>query len=588
MRRPIFQDENKTDDQKPASAQGYGAILGAIGIQAGVFLLGFLLVAFAGATFAVSRIIYVSVDLPGFILTVFLALALVSAAMLPEIRRVFLAFPITRLSPVPIALVPLVVSVISVHLVYHDYAFSMDEWMTRLQSEIFQSGQLTAFVPEEWRPYGRAMYHEFASYDPVSGALASNYRPGMAFLDAVFSLVGLGSYVSAILNAVAILLVARVARQLFPESAEAPIVAALLLATSQQAFANALTSYAMSAHLCFNLLWLTLFLEDRWRSHVLAALVGVATASLHQIHLHAFFALPFLLTLLRPFRPGLVLMYGAVYLVGHLAVLGWDWVSFNRYLTEAAAIVPEAAVKPVPNVLQRAWAMAKLAEIDNLFAVTANLARLLAWQSLALLPLLLVSWRYLRGDRRLMLLVWSLIFSTLPYLILMPDQGHGWGYRYLHGLLGHLVLLAIPGWIALRKTGTRPAYLGWVTACLLVSPFALIPFRALQIENMVGPYARATAMVSAQEAEVVIVDDFRVAIAKDIPRNSPVTPVRPISLSDWNLTAEQIRRLCRDYNVSIPEPSEYAALGIHTLDEVPEPLMEWYVAQKPAKDACNR
>ena len=102
------------------------------------------------------------------------------------------------------------------------------------------------------------------------------------------------------------------------------LIAALLVATSSQALAAAMTSYAMAPHLFFNLLWLRLFLLDKWWSHVAAALCGVFTASLHQIHPHLFFAAPFFLLLLRPFRPGVLLWYGAVYAVGHLAIIGWD------------------------------------------------------------------------------------------------------------------------------------------------------------------------------------------------------------------------------------------------------------------------
>jgi hypothetical protein len=39
--------------------------------------------------------------------------------------------------------------------------------------------------------------------------------------------------------------------------------------------------------------------------------------------------------------------------------------------------------------------------------------------------------------------------------ILLPYQGHGWGYRYLHGLIGSLSLLAGYGWIALSERAAR-------------------------------------------------------------------------------------------------------------------------------------
>ncbi len=224
---------------------------------------------------------------------------------------------VRNIKPWHVALTALCVSVPCVQAVYHGFALSADEYMTRFQSEIFGAGRLAGQVPGEWRDLGGALHHSFARFHQESGTVYSNYRHGMAALYAAFDLVGLGRYTSAILTAGSILLVASVARRLWPTQRSAPLAAALILGSSSQVLITGLTAYAMSAHLFFNLLWIRLFLVDRVWAHGLAAIVGVATAALHQIHMHLFFAAPFLALLLRPLRVRLLVFYGATYALGH-------------------------------------------------------------------------------------------------------------------------------------------------------------------------------------------------------------------------------------------------------------------------------
>src|SRR6185503_10761873 len=196
-----------------------------------LFLIGTLLVAL-GATSGMSRYIYVHVDFPGFIVS---AVALLVVAWAARQGGDFAW--VDRIPVGLIALGTLVVSVIGTHAVHLGYAFSPDEFMPRLQAAIFAHGDLAGTVPPEWRDYGRAMYHDFAHYDPATGAVASTYRPGMAALIALFDLAGLGLYVSAFMTAGSVLLTASLARILWPDTKSAPVIAALLVATSSQALA---------------------------------------------------------------------------------------------------------------------------------------------------------------------------------------------------------------------------------------------------------------------------------------------------------------------------------------------------------------
>ena len=77
-----------------------------------------------------------------------------------------------------------------------------------------------------------------------------------------------------------------------------------------------------------------------------------------------------------------------------------------------------------------------------------NLLRFLAWQSPLMLPLALVGLVICRKRRGILVsLALGIALTLAVVLVVMPFQGHGWGYRYLHGLLGSIALLAAQGWI---------------------------------------------------------------------------------------------------------------------------------------------
>jgi hypothetical protein len=517
-----------------------------------VFALGWLMVA-VGATSGMSRYVYFRVDFPGFPVAAASLLAVALAA-----RKGGDFAWVERIPVGLVALCTLVVSIIGTHAVHLGYAFSPDEWMPRLQAEIFAHGELAGKVPPEWREYGRAMYHGFARYDPETGAVASGYRPGMAALIALFDLAGLGLYVSAFMTAGSVLLTASLARILWPDSRSAPVIAALLVATSSQALAAAMTSYAMAPHLFFNLLWLRLFLLDKWWAHVAAALCGVFTASLHQVHPHAFFAAPFFLLLLRPFRLGVLLWYGAAYTVGHLAIIGWDRMAMGESLA-----VAESGHQTFEQFLQQIAQLAHIPHLLDWATIGAHLVRFLAWQSLALAPLLLFTVYRRAWPPLLVLMAASIATSLLPYPFLISDQGHGWGYRYLHGLIGSLALIGTAGWVEMERQHGK-AFRQPVMLCFAMTLAVVIPVRAFLIERTIAPWLAATEAALAMPADVVIVDRLTIFYGLEIPRNGPHAAERPIVMMINDLSPDQIRRLCRDYRVAFFDAEEAQQAGIPT------------------------
>ncbi|MFD1343071.1 hypothetical protein [Litorisediminicola beolgyonensis] len=523
---------------------------------------GFVAAAVLGGTFGASRAIFLTIGFPGMVA----GLAIMALAMPLGRAGVFdgLSRALDRAGAGPaiwgLALASLIVSILGTHLVFGGFALSMDEFMPRLQAEIFAWGHLTATLPEEWHGTARAMFHGFATVDRETGQVASSYRPGMAILIWLFDRAGLGLYVSAVLQAGSVLLAARVASQMFPDAPRAPLMAALLVATSSQALAMSLTSYAMTGHLFFNLLWLHLFFRDRLWAHVAAALVGVATASLHQVHPHVFFAAPFFVLLLRPFRPGLFLLYGAIYLIGHLAVLSWD-----RVLIQQAA---EQGAEDARSLLDNLAGIARLPALADWASVWVNIVRFLAWQSLAVFPLLICARAARPLPRNATLLVASILLTLAPHPFLMPDQGHGWGYRYLHGQIGSVALLAALGWDRLQASKNPVRMSRFVVVLLIATPLLIWPLKAWQINGFVAPFRSAAEAVKDMDARVVIVDTYRIWFGSDIARNSAVAPTEPIALMLHSLEPAQIEALCErsDTRFFTTEDAEAQGLSTHSLE----------------------
>ena len=539
------------------------------------FLGASLLVFFGIATKQISQFIYFTIDLPAFC-AVGLIAALSTAFYYTNPRWPAWANRrhLLQIKPWHLALVTLIAIAAAIGPVYHGFALSMDEHMTRFQAAIFSAGHLTGEVPPDWRFVGRALFNSYAILDGRSAHVYSFWRPGMAALYALFDLVGLGRYTSAVMSAGSVILVASVARLLWPRSDSAPIVAALLLATSQQVLFTGLTAYAMPAELFFNLLWLRLFLADRPWAHVLAALVGVATAALHHVHTHLFFAAPFLLTLFRPFRPWLIAWYGTTYLLGHASIIGWDQIALGAAAGEHRFAARVASYFEPPGLFQ----------FSTLFAL---LVRWIAWQNLAVVPLVAIAIRRAQWSTPLRLMGVSIALSVVPSLFFMPDQGYGWGYRYLHGLIGNLSLIASAGWLAVEKMGAddKRRICASLAAAGILSISLMLPLRAVQVEALVAPHARAEQYIRSMPDDVVVIDAPAIYYGHDLVRNDAFVRNRPVILNMYHLNMAQIQRLCaaHPHSVRLVGAGDLTRFGLLKRDHPRFPPPDWQAMRAQLK-----
>ncbi|MBV9556355.1 MAG: hypothetical protein JO254_04705 [Pseudolabrys sp.] len=454
---------------------------------------------------------------------------------------------------------------------YHDFALSLDEFMAEFDATIIASGRLLAPVPAEWRDYVPALQPIFRLAVPENAYLISSYLPVNAALRAVFLVLGEPALAGAILAGAAILALYGVARKLWPDRPDAAVVGVVLLVSSSQFLITAATPYAMTAHLALNLVWLWLFLRDTRASHGMAAVVAFAACGLHQVAFHPLFAAPFVLFLVRDRRWKLAAFYSAVYA---LSVLFWI-LYWSLLLRAAGAPLVQSADVGFAYFIQRVVDMIDVSPL-GLYLMVLNLFRFLAWQSLLLLPLALIGlsgWR--SRNTTITCLALGIVATLGVVLLLMPNQGHGWGYRYLHGCLGSFALLAAQGWISVTGRDARMrgspalALLSSTTLSLLI----LLPWRAYQVHAFVAPYATATDAIAKSRSDVVIVDFADIWYGADLVRNDPFLRVSPKVMSPFNLDEEKLRDLCGRYDVAVFNRQDAPRFGLRIVPELPEPFL---------------
>jgi hypothetical protein len=448
---------------------------------------------------------------------------------------------------------------IGTHLVYRSFGLAMDEFMADFDAGIIARGKLLAVVASEWRDYVPALQPIFRLELPGNAHWSSAYLPMNAAIRALFVLLGAPIWQGIVLAGAAIIAVFAVARRLWPDRPDAAVVAAALVACSSQLLITAMTPYAMTAHLALNMIWLWLFLRDTPRGHALAAVVAFVACGLHQIIFHPF-AAPFVISLMRARRWKLAAWYVTAY-----AAIGLFWVLYWTIVLRAVnASVAPAADLGVGGFIRHVAGLIDLSP-GGAFFMGLNLLRFLAWQSPIVIPLACVGLLARQNRNRTIAdLAAGMALTLIAMLLLMPFQGHGWGYRYLHGFLGGLALIAAQGWICLTDGGEKPSRTPALVlaASVVVSLVVVLPWQAYQVHAFVAPYASAVTAIERAKADVVLVDPVDIWYGEDLVRNDPFLRVPPKVLSLPRLDEPRLRALCQRYGVAIFDRDDARRLGI--------------------------
>ena len=451
---------------------------------------------------------------------------------------------------------------------------SHDEIMTSFDAEIVRNGQMMAPIPPEWRSLSWALEPAFRLPVPGDAAWVSTYLPGNAVIRGLLAHLFGPAATNAVLVGIAMLGLWQAARVLWPSRHDAVVIAVILGATSAQVLCMGMTPYAMTAHLALNLIWLCLYLRKSAWGHAGALGVGFIATGLHQLIFHPLFVAPFICQLLLDRRWRLA----AIYVAGY-ALISLFWTSYWQFLLNVHGVEGRAAsAVGVSFLLLRIRDM--LADFSwwGLQTMLQNLLRFVSWQNPLLLVLIVpgavVAWR--QGGV-LRSLAAGLGLTVFAMFVLLPYQDIGWGYRYLHGLIGSASLLAAAGWVELTGQDAQPlrrTLRAMATVCTIATIVVLLPLRFSQMHAYLAPYSRAWAAIERNSAEAVVIETISIDHGVELVRNDPYLRNRPLMFDIGLLDEAQIAELCRRMTAVVFDGSQAAVYGITALDPTKHPAYE--------------
>lgn len=443
------------------------------------------------------------------------------------------------------AFISFLVSIAGTFLIHHNYPFSADEYAADFQAQIFASGRIFAIIPDHWEPFIDGMTPVFIRYHPIENAWFSDYLPVYAIIRSPFVYFQIGWFLNPLLNGISVLLVGATCVKIWPDDNSIPALACLFLASSTQFVAMSLSAYAFPAHLCLNLLWLFLYVDNRNWTIMLLPVVGVLSIGLHQPVMHCLFAAPFLF---RFFLTRRWYLTGYLILVYALGILFWMF-----YLK---TIRPE-----INEVVSSIFAFP---QFKNLLIQFMNFLLLITWQPL--LMLFVFSCFFSQHIKKVIVLDMAISFlvTFTFYFAVDFDQGHGWGYRYCHPILGILAILAAVGLRSSTCPDSIVSVRRFFNAYLLLSILLLFPFRSYEVEQEVRPFYLTSNLLDESHEPVLLLDLDNVWYGQDLIRNSHRFNSSNIRVDIRRLSNEQINELQNKYSAPIISSDKLRSRGIRS------------------------
>jgi hypothetical protein len=479
----------------------------------------------------------------------------------------------TSLTQVVLVLLAALIVVLGTRYVAGYTPVSHDEIMATFDAQIIASGRLLAPIPQEWRSLSWALEPAFRLPIPGDVAWVSTYLPGNAAIRGLLGKLLDPAVVNAILVVTALVAVLAITRRLWPERPDASAIALTLVALSSQVLCMGMTSYAMTAHLALNLVWLWLYLRSTIFGHVAAISVGFLATGLHQLIFHPLFVAPFILQMLLDRRWRLGALYASSY-----AVIGVFWILYWQLLLAGHGIAADAAgAVGVSFFIERVAHMLRDFSVSGPETMVQNLLRFAAWQHplilVLLVPGMVLGWRAGAIFRSLVI---GIALTLLAMFILLPYQDIGWGYRYVHGLIGGAALLAALAWCTLTsQSDPSQRAAAWNTlAVTTAAALLLLAVHAWQMHAYLSPYTRANAVIAKSKSEAVVIETISIYHGIELVRNDPYLRNRPLTFDMGLLNPTLIRELCSRMSVSVFDGQKAKRFGVTWVDPTTHPAHE--------------
>jgi hypothetical protein len=449
------------------------------------------------------------------------------------------------------------------YAVLGNFPLARDEHMVVFDMAVFGRGRLAAPIPPEWRPYALALVPRFLLNSDHPIGFISDYLPMNALLRLAFSKIADPAWYNPLLVVAGGAALLDIARRLFGPQSRATWAVLLVYALSAEVLVNAMTVFSMTGHLALNLIWLAAFLRGGklWTSVAISA--GFVATGLHQLVFHPFFVAPFLLWKWREGERKVVLVYAGAY----AAIVLW-WAVYPILLSPLVA-GPATHASNANIVVDRLIPLLVSRDPRMIPLTILNLMRFVGWQNLALWPLLIAAVPIALRERGLARALLLGIFAWIIFLaLLLPEQGRGWGYRYLDGYEGSFALLAGYGYRELEERIGRGAD-GMVVLLSALTLVAPIPLLLAAAHRFMQPHLAVDRLIAAQPTPFVLIDDSMsqsvdgrwADSALDHVRNSPDLTNRPLRFSSEDLTPALLAGLCRRGPVTLVTRADMHRLG---------------------------
>ena len=362
---------------------------------------------------------------------------------------------------------------------YRSYPLSMDEYAAVFQSKVFAMGQLAAHLPPpliHWLILP-GFNGKFLIASSDTGHVIETYWPGFALLLAPFQALGVPWLCNALLAGIALCLIFQITTAMTGDR-RAGGFALLFTIASGAFFANAISFYAMQAHLTANLLFAWLLLTPTKGRALAAGIVGSVALVLHNPVPHMLFAAPWLFAMIRQkdqrrYLPPLLLGYLPLSIA-----IGFGWVLLRMQI---GADVPHGALTGGAVAAIFGWP-----DVAMLTIRAAALAKMWVWAVPGLYLFALIGRLRLGCNPHVRLLTQSAVLTFAGYLFVNLDQGHGWGYRYFHSAWGAIPILA--GCAMSGRNDSDDRLVAFAGAAAILSLLLIVPLQLSQIDGFIAQH----------------------------------------------------------------------------------------------------